>query len=279
MRTIMTTLAAFGLFVGLLLASPGGAFAQEAGLVKGMILSHEGNTLTVRWHGGDTAIHLTPSTKIRGTSGSLGIRGETHSPDDLVRGLAVDIATVQSGTELTATEVTFKNADLKTAKQISAGIHDTEGRVSANARGISGNAARLDEHEDRLDNIHDFDAAGRAKVFFATGSTTLTPKGHQELHQIATQAKAIKGYRIAVVGRADSRGDPVKNQRLSEARSAAVTAYLLQACGILPGRIVPSTALGENSVADDPDPPQNLSEARRVTVTILVSKGSKAAAR
>jgi outer membrane protein OmpA-like peptidoglycan-associated protein len=77
-----------------------------------------------------------------------------------------------------------------------------------------------------------------------------------------------------VVGRADPTGDAAANKRLSARRAAAVKAYLIESCAIVPPYIVPATALGEDSVAQDPDPPQNAAEARRVTVTILISKAN-----
>jgi outer membrane protein OmpA-like peptidoglycan-associated protein len=77
-----------------------------------------------------------------------------------------------------------------------------------------------------------------------------------------------------VVGRADPTGNAEANKRLSARRAVAVRSYLIESCGVLPGQFVPSTALGENSVADDPDPPKTAAEGRRVAVTIMVSKAN-----
>ncbi len=138
---------------------------------------------------------------------------------------------------------------------------ETEGRVSENA--------------ERIDNVGDLVAKDRAKVFFAVGKYELTAEGQQSLKDIAAKAKATRGYRLAVVGRADPTGNAAANRRLSARRAEAVKAYLIESCGILPGRIVPNTALGSDSVANDPDPPANDAEARRVTVTITVSKSAR----
>ena len=249
MRT--NTLKFLALATALVLTGP--AFADDPASFKGIIISHDGSTIVVRGDNGDTPVTLTETTRIRGTSGMLGVRGEDHPATDLIRGLAVEV-TPAEGAETTAAEVTFKNSDLRTAQQIQAGIHGTE---------------------QRIDNVGELVARGRTRVFFATGSATLTAEGMQSLQEIATQAKAITGYRLAVVGRADPTGDTAANQRLSERRVAAVTSYLLQTCGVLPGRILPSAALGESSVANDPDPPRTNAEARRVTVTIAVSASSQ----
>jgi outer membrane protein OmpA-like peptidoglycan-associated protein len=239
--------------------------AVLAGEVKGMITSHEGSTVTVRGPGGDTSVTLTPSTKIRGTSGALNVRGEDHPASDLIRGLAVVVVTAEDGT---ASEVTFRNGDLKTARQIAAGIDETEGRVAGNAAGIAANA-------DRIDNVGELVAAGRTKVYFATGSTVINAQGQQDLKALVDQAKGIKGYRLVIVGRADTTGNAAANQRLSAARAAAVRSYLVKTSGVSPAQILPTSALGDSPIAQDPDAPQSDDEARRVTVTIAVSKSAR----
>jgi outer membrane protein OmpA-like peptidoglycan-associated protein len=267
MKWSKTKIAAFGMIAAVAISAPGLASADEA--LKGMIVSHDGSTIVVRGAAGETPVIINSATKIRGTAGALGVRGEEHPPTALIRGLAVEVTAVQTGSDLTATQVTFKNSDLKTAQQIAAGIVVTEDQVAKNAAGIA-------ENSGRIDNVGLLQAAGRTKVFFAVGSSTVSPKGKQDLNAIAAQAKSISGaYRLAVVGRADTTGNAAANQRLSEARAAAVTAYLMQSAGILPGNFLPAAAVGSAPVAQDPDPPKNAAEARRVTVTIAVSKSSK----
>jgi outer membrane protein OmpA-like peptidoglycan-associated protein len=233
------------------LALSGPAFAQDAESFRGMIVSRDGSTIVVRRDaGGDTPVLLTDATRIRGTTGVLGVRGDDHPASDLIRGLAVEVTPVEGAGELTAAQVSFRDSDLRTARQIEAGIHGTE---------------------ERLDNVGELVARGRTSVFFATGSASLTAEGMESLRTIADQAKAITGYRLAIVGRADPTGNAAANQRLSERRVAAVTAYLVENCGVLPGRILPTTAIGASPIAEDPAPPRNNAEARRVTVTIAVS--------
>lgn len=249
MRT--NTLKFLALAAALALAAP--AFAQDAAPIEGTIISHEGSTIVIRNGGGDTQVTLTETTRIRGTTGLLNVRGEDHPATDLIRGLPVEVTPVSGAAELTAAEITFKREDLDTARQIQAGLVGTE---------------------QRIDNVGELVARGRTRVFFASGSAALTEEGRQSLRAIAAEAQAITGYRLAIVGRADSTGNADANRRLSERRVAAVTAYLVESCGVLPGRILPTTALGESAVAQDPDPPRNNAEARRVTVTIAVSASS-----
>jgi len=254
-KTALATMAA------LMVATSSLALAADAA-IKGMIVSRQGSTLVVRVDGTDTTVMLTDSTKIRGTSGAMGIRGETHPPSDLMRGLAVQVNASQDGDTLTANEITFKNSDLKVAQQIAAGIASTETQVDINSQ--------------RIDDVGQLVPAGRAKVLFAVGSSTINAQGKKDLQAIATQAKALTtAYRLAVVGRADKTGNAAANQRLSQARAAAVTAYLLESAAILPSNLLPAAAVGSSTIFDDPAPPTSAADARRVTVTIAISKSAR----
>jgi len=179
--------------------------------------------------------------------------------------------TMQEGADTVATDISFKNSDLKTARQIAAGLNTTDANVEKNTAGIAANA-------ERIDNVGLLAPAGRTKVFFAVGSSALTAESKQSLDDIATQAKAITGaYRLAVVGRADTSGNAAANEKLSAQRAAAVKQYLMTSAGISPANFIPTAALGDAPVAQDPDPPANAAEARRVTVTIAVSKSNQTA--
>jgi len=262
---------AAGLGAAVLLSFGAPAWSQDGVPIKGVIIRHQGHDLVVRGSGGDTTVTLSEATKIRGSAGSLGARTSAYPASDLIRGLHVEVLAVTTPHGIEATAVNFKKSDLKTARSVAGGLVATDEQVAANAAGIA-------ENSGRIDNIGMLESAGRTKVFFAVGSTALTEKSKRDLEAIAAQAKATKGaYRLAVVGRADPTGNAAANQRLSEARAAAVTAYLMQSTGILPGNFLPAAALGEAPVAQDPDPPRNAAEARRVTVTIAVSKSNRSA--
>ncbi|HEY2356830.1 MAG TPA: OmpA family protein [Phenylobacterium sp.] len=291
--------AALGMIAAALIVAPGFALGQEATTLKGMITSHNGSTIVVRGADGDKSVALTDTTKIRGTSGVLGVRGEDHPATDLIRGLAVEVTatathhgsdathagsdaahagsdtahagsdTAHAGSQLTATEVTFKNSDLKTARAIGAGLHTTDENVAKNVKGIA-------ENSERIDNVGLLVPAGRTKIFFPVGSAAISDKGKQDLDDIAAQAKGIKGaYRLAVVGRADKSGNAAANEKLSAQRAVAVRQYLIRSAGISPANFIPTTALGSAPVAEDTDPPGTPQEARRVTVTIAVNKSNQ----
>ncbi|MCR5877314.1 OmpA family protein [Phenylobacterium sp. J367] len=248
-----------------LVAAPLIALGQAAEY-KGSIIASEAGKIVVRTAEGDKTVRVGPGTKIERQQG-LGLRRDTRTPDDLLRGLRIEFKATPApeGGDLVASDITFKDEDLRVARQIQAGVYGTE--------------ERLAEAEKRLDNVGELAAYDRAKVFFASGSATINAQGKADLKAVAEKAKATTGgFRLAVVGRADPVGDAAANARLSARRAKAVRDYLIQSCGIRPGQILPSEALGESSVADDPDPPKNNAEGRRVTVTILLSKSNPAVA-
>jgi outer membrane protein OmpA-like peptidoglycan-associated protein len=234
-------------------ALPRMAFGQEAATVKGMILSRNGARIVLRTPTGEVPVRIQDSTKVESNAGVFGVRRQDRLPTELIPGLPIEVTGSMEGQELIASTILFNPGDLKTAQQVQAGLHGAE---------------------ERLASVGELAPVGRASVYFPVGSSTLSAQGKRDLQDLCAKAKTIKGYRLAVVGRADPTGSVAANQRLSEARASAVTAYLIHSCGILPGSLLPATAVGESPIFEDPNPPKSDAEARRVTVTIAVSKAN-----
>jgi outer membrane protein OmpA-like peptidoglycan-associated protein len=248
-----------------LLAIPAIGLAQVA--LSGAITDKQEDRIVLRTAAGDRVVRVGPDTKVTETAGAGVFQRESRSAADLMRGLTVEVDAAPSadGQEYIARSITYRRGDMRTARQIDAGV--------------AAERERITQAESRLDNVGELTPAGRTKVFFETNSSELSEQGKRDLRAIADQAKAIKGgFRLAVVGRADPRGNAARNQRLSEQRAAAVTDFLLREAGVRPGSILPQTAIGASPVADDPDQPRSLAEGRRVTVTILVSKANTSVA-
>jgi outer membrane protein OmpA-like peptidoglycan-associated protein len=263
--------AALGVAAAALLISVSGPASAAEEEFKGMIVKSDNSSIVVRSNGADRTIQVTPETRIRAKSGALGMQRDDMPASELLRGLAVEVSTEDG---MSATEIDFKSSDLKTARQIAAGLHVTETNVATNATGVATNAAGVATNSGRIDNVGELVAVSRSNVYFAVGSSTLSSDAKAALQSVASQAKAVTGYRLLIVGRADTTGNADRNQRLSEARAAAVHSYLLKSAGVQPQRILPLAAAGESEIAQDPNPPANATEARRVTVTIAVSKSA-----
>jgi outer membrane protein OmpA-like peptidoglycan-associated protein len=149
---------------------------------------------------------------------------------------------------MTATQINFKEKDLRTAQQIHAGMAPTTQRM--NEFGTHETLATID-------------------VLFASGSTKISEKGKADLMAFAEKAKATKGYLVSTTGYTDSTGSAAKNQALSKARANAVHDFLQQKGGLLPARVIHSDGMG---VAADAGSGSN-ANARKVTVSLLQDKG------
>ena len=86
--------------------------------------------------------------------------------------------------------------------------------------------------------IHlDFDVASEERVYFATGSHTLTLRSKRVLEQIIKAARSNSASpRIIIAGHADERGEAGYNEQLSLRRARAVRQYLIKR-GIQPKNI------------------------------------------
>jgi outer membrane protein OmpA-like peptidoglycan-associated protein len=252
---------------GAVMAAPGLAAADP---LQGVIISHEGQKLEVRGNGADTAVMLTDDTKIQAIVGLVGARREDHPATDLIPGLAVSIDTVQNGAELDAAKVTFKPGDLKTARASEAAIHPEQVKLQAARQKV---LAAQAETERRMALIGQYDQKAMTRVYFATGSSSINAQGREELQAIARQAATIPGSSFRVVGHTDSTGSPEVNQRLSDQRASAVTAYLVKNCAVTPDKIMGVTGVGQNLPQDSED--LGGAKNRRVAVFVMVSKASQ----
>jgi len=260
----MKTFAGAVAIGALLMASP--ALAQNT-TFSGNIISHNGDQIVVRSGAGDRTVTLNPETKVEAVMGLTGIRRESHPTSDLIKGLAVNIEAVQNGDQLNALDITFKPQDLKTALAVQTGVAEA-GQQIRQAQA---------ENERRLSLVGQFDQIGKTSVYFATGSAALDAADKQSLQSIAAQAAQTPGAVLRVVGHTDSVGSAATNQRLSDQRASAVTAYLLRSAKVPPEKIITAGGLGETVPVDDEDT-GNQAQNRRVTVFVLISKAAQGAA-
>lgn len=91
-------------------------------------------------------------------------------------------------------------------------------------------------------------------VNFKTGSAELTFESYRVLDEIVPQIQANKEITFEVAGHTDNRGNPTKNQMLSQARAQSVANYFISK-GVDPARLKvigygPSRPLGPNTSAE-----------------------------
>jgi len=110
-------------------------------------------------------------------------------------------------------------------------------------------------------------------VRFAVGSSQVSPEDKEQLKKLAQTAIDLNGYLIEVKGFADSSGDAIMNEKLSEDRAEAVVGYLTQQCNVPVHRIVAPGALGEYQPAVSNETQAGRAQNRRVEIKVLVNKG------
>ncbi len=227
------------------------AFAADGdkSKIKGLITAVNGNTLTVKdGNNAEQTINVSADTKLKKTKGLTGVIHSKVEPGALIPGLPISADVVAAGSGFNATEISFKSEDFKTAQQVQAGLAPT--------------AARMDD-------FGTYEALATTEVLFASGSTTISPKGKSDLDALAAKAKETKNYQIVMQGFTDSTGNAEANQRLSTMRGAAVSNYLQQKAGLMPGRVRAPDGMG---VAADAGSGSN-ANARKVVVKLVVDKG------
>jgi OmpA-OmpF porin, OOP family len=263
---------------------PGAALAQEQGTtdpivveaapppapavmtkgpeIKGIISARKDNKMKVTIADGSSAIiAVNEATKIKNGGSLFGSRSKL-APDALLNGLPVTVKTMQAGEELVASEIVFRNKDMRTASMIRNGTAQQFEEQTAATAALRG----------RMGDIDKYNIKGTTNVYFDTGKAVLSEQAKAELCNTASTAEATDNALMLVVGYTDSVGSDDYNQTLSEKRASRVINYLQQACRWKPYRMLTPTGMAESDPAASNDTPEGKAQNRRVSVNILVSK-------
>lgn len=211
--------------------------------------------------GADTVLFLSEGTQVKASSGLFG-SGKKFTTSQLSNGLPVTAKTVQWGGGLVATQIKFKNNDMKTATMIRTGT----------AQGFAEQTAATAALRGRFGDIDNYNVKGTTNVNFDTGKAVLREEDKAELCSAASQAQGMNNALLLVVGYTDSTGSQEFNQTLSEKRASRVVNHLQQACGWKPYRMLTPTGMAEADPLADNETPEGKAQNRRVAVNILVSK-------
>lgn len=211
--------------------------------------------------GSDTVVFLSEATKVKASSGLFG-SGKKFTSAQLSNGLPVTAKTVQWGGTLVATQIKFKNNDMKTATMIRTGT----------AQGFAEQTAATSALRGRFGDIDNYNIKGTTSVNFDTGKAVLTEEAKANLCNAASQASGQDNALLLVVGYTDSTGSQDFNQVLSEKRASKVVNHLQQACGWKPYRMLTPTGMAEADPLADNETVEGKAQNRRVAVNILVSK-------
>ncbi|KRB82494.1 cell envelope biogenesis protein OmpA [Sphingomonas sp. Root710] len=234
--------------------------------IKGVISARKDDKIKVTApDGSSTIIAVNDATRIKTGGGLFGGRSKQGTAA-LLNGLPVTIKTLQAAdgqsTELVASQVTFRNADLKTATMIR----------NATDQRFEEQTAATESLRGRLGDIDKYNLKGTTNVHFDTGKTELSAEDKAQLCSTAASAEAMDNALLLVVGYTDSTGSDDFNQQLSEKRASRVINYLQQQCGWKPYRMLTPTGMAEADPAASNDTDEGKAQNRRVAVNVMVSK-------
>ncbi len=112
-----------------------------------------------------------------------------------------------------------------------------------------------------------FDNAMReTTINFETSKAAIHSNSHALLDRLAVAAKQCSAFIVSITGHTDSVGASNLNQKLSEARAAAVVDYLVSS-GVSAGRLK-ARGLGESEPIAENSTPQGRARNRRIEFTI-----------
>jgi OmpA-OmpF porin, OOP family len=231
--------------------------------IKGIISARSGDKIKVTGEDGSSSvIVVTEATRIKNSRGIFSSSKNKLAPGALLNGLPVTVKTMQSGSELVASQISLRNKDFRTATMIRTGTAQQFEEQTAATQALRGRMADIDK----------YDIKNTVNVNFETGKAVLSAQAKQELCATATSAEGVDNALMLVVGYTDSTGSEEFNQRLSEKRANSVINYLQQACKWKPYRMLTPTGMAEADPMASNDTPEGKAQNRRVSVNILVSK-------
>jgi OmpA-OmpF porin, OOP family len=231
--------------------------------VKGIIAARNDDKIKITTaDGSDTVIAINEATRVSKSGGLFQLARTKLGAASLLNGLPVTVKTMQSADGLVASQIVFRNTDLRTASMIRTGTAQQFGEQTAATQALRG----------RMGDIDKYDIKGTTSVNFDTGRAVLSAQAKQELCAAATAAEATDNALMLVVGYTDSTGSEDYNQQLSEKRAASVINYLQQTCRWKPYRMLTPTGMSEADPMASNDTVEGKAQNRRVSVNILVSK-------
>lgn len=234
--------------------------------IKGVISARNGDRIKVTTaDGASTIIAINDATRIK-AGGGLFSSHSKMAADSLLNGLPVTVKTLQPGGGepggLVATQISFRNNDLKTANMIRNGTSQRFEEQTAATEALRG----------RMGDIDKYNIKATTNVHFDTGKAELSAQDKAELCTTASSADRTDNALILVVGYTDATGSDDFNQQLSEKRANRVINYLQQACGWKPYRMLTPTGMAKADPLASNDTPEGKAQNRRVAVNVLVSK-------
>jgi OmpA-OmpF porin, OOP family len=279
----------------LLLGLACGTAAAQSTKIQGVIKSRSGPDMILSTSNDpNMVVMLTDSTDVGQVEGLLKARSKEMSMAALIPGLAISIeGDYNNQNVFVVSKVRFKGNDLKQAKAIQAGMHDTNVEVQKSQEelakqnaelkaqnealqkheaAIAANKEAIDANIARFGQLDDYYIMDEVTVLFANGKTKVDPQYISQLTTLAQNASKVEGYIIEVKGYASAVGSPQVNQKLSQERAQNVTNILLQQGKVPLTRMLAPGAMGESEQVGTDKTVEGQAQNRRVVVRVLQNK-------
>jgi outer membrane protein OmpA-like peptidoglycan-associated protein len=281
--------------------------------MKGIIAARTTDNITMKDTASSDyyVVELTPSTVVKTYRKGLARGGNKYAETYLLRGLLIQVeGRGNDAGRVVAETINFDNEDLKTAQALQVRVDPIEGQTAENTANIQKQGEQIAEQGEnqkkmagqieenvamtaaarsaadaamteatrantRINGLGEYDSVKTIVVPFATGSSTIGPKGKAIIDEAAAWVRTqdTRGWMVAVVGFADSTGRTTANKTLSEKRSNAVIGYLVSKHNLPLTRLVQPFGAGVDNPVATNDTAEGRAQNRRVEIRLMVNKG------
>jgi outer membrane protein OmpA-like peptidoglycan-associated protein len=286
--------------------------SDQKSKIKGTIVSRAGDVVSVKDTKSGTlvAVLLTDDTKIVRNHGKMAFFRHTDMDvTAMVPGLTIEAEGVgNSKNQLAASKVTFTpdefaievaqeqqimanrgaasqaqstanqgvadaNAAQSSANQAQSSANQAGNQAQAASAGVVMDAAAISMVNKRVSDLDDYKLVAEAGIYFPSNVSTLDDAAKADLDALAASTQGLEGYLVEIAGYASSTGTKEENQKLSEARAAAVTKYLHEKANVPMRRFVIPAGYGATHPTATNSDAQGRALNRRVDVKVIVNKG------
>jgi OmpA-OmpF porin, OOP family len=240
---------------------------------------------------------LTPDTTVKSNSKGVFRGGTKYESSYLLRGLRVEVeGTGNSEGAIVAKAVRFNETDLRSAQSLEVRSQPLEQRVAETEENAKRQQGQIEENaalttkaqataddamksavqaNNRINGLDEWDSVKTITVPFATGSSSIGPKGKEIIDEAAAWVKSqnTKGWMVAVIGFADSTGKTTANKTLSEKRANQVIGYLVSKHSLPLQRLIQPFGAGVDQPVATNETAEGRSQNRRVEIRLLKNKG------
>lgn len=134
-------------------------------------------------------------------------------------------------------------------------------------------AAGIQEANQRVSDLADYQTVAEEDLFFPTGQATLADGQKAALKKLASGAASIQNYMIEIAGYASSTGTKAENLKLSDERATTVANFLRDSGNVPLRRIIVPAGYGAShpAVSNQTTAGQDINQ--RVVAKVIVNKG------